>query len=509
VTERHPRVVLLRMVDIGVDTRGKKVALSLARAGYDVTILSMSQGPETQEYVLGGEVRVVAVSVPFTRRDRERVARAARRQRSWRTVGFESAAEGVRHVARTYQRIEQARATGGGLAGRAQVAALRADVLLSRARTRGQQLSDDVVRTGWQAWDRTAPRVALLPSWRRSFPLVGDYEAAFGPWLDRLEPDVVHAHDLWALPVAASARDRAARAGRSVRLVYDARENWAGMPPEERAAPRLQAALLELEDEFVRQVDGVLTVSEPIADALVQRFRLDRRPVVLLNAPVARDRSTQTAGLRHYLKVPAETPLLVYSGAISDARGVDVLVRALGRLPEVHLAVVPVPFPHPAEAGLRSIAAEVGAVDRLHVVAPVDAEALVSFVADADVGVHPLRSGSPNHEMAMPNKLFEYLHAGLALVVSDVRSMAEVVRREHCGEVFRDGDPDDLARAVRAVLADPAAYRTGRADLVARLSWQGQEPALWAEYARVLGFVPSDPRQGSVPSLVLVPSDGA
>jgi glycosyltransferase involved in cell wall biosynthesis len=500
-------VVLLRAVDVHVDTRGKKVALSLARAGYDVTVLSLSPDDVTHEYDLGGLVRVVAVAVQYPYRDRDRVARAARRERRPRTVGFASAKAGVRHVARTYQRIDQARASGTGVASRARVAALRADVLLSRMRTRGQHLSDEAVSAGWRVWDRAVPQVALMPSWRRAFQQVRDYEVAFGPWLDRLQPDVVHAHDLWALPLAASARDRAKSAGRSVRLVYDARENWAGMPPEERAAPRLQAALLSLEDEFVRQADGILTVSEPIADALVQRFRLTRRPVVLLNAPVARDDSTRTPGLRHRLGLPAETPLLVYAGAISDARGVDVLVRALGQLPQAHLAVVPVPYPHPAAARLRELAAEVGAAERLHLVAPVDAEDLVPFVADADVGVHPLRAGSPNHEMAMPNKLFEYLHAGLALVVSDVRSMAEVVRREHCGEVFHDGDPDDLARAVRAVLADPAAYRAGRAELVARLSWQGQEPALWAEYARVLGVTPADPSRDRVPSLVLVPRD--
>ena len=173
------------MVDVGVDTRGKKVALSLARAGYDVTMLSISPDAEPQEYDLGGLVRVVAVAVPFTRRDRERVARAARRQHRPRTVGFGSAEEGVRHVARTYQRIEQAGRPGAGLAGRARVAALRADVLLSRARTRGQQLSDDVVRTGWRVWDRhcaAGGRAAVLATQLPAGPrLRGRLRSVAGP----------------------------------------------------------------------------------------------------------------------------------------------------------------------------------------------------------------------------------------------------------------------------------------------------------------------------------------
>jgi glycosyltransferase involved in cell wall biosynthesis len=93
--------------------------------------------------------------------------------------------------------------------------------------------------------------------------------------------------------------------------------------------------------------------------------------------------------------------------------------------------------------------------------------------------------GIPNHEMALPNKLFEIMHAGLPMAASNVRTMAAFVREHRLGEVFDAGDPVDLARAVRTLLAE-AASRPARDDaLLTQYSWQGQEVGLGEAYARV------------------------
>jgi hypothetical protein len=93
--------------------------------------------------------------------------------------------------------------------------------------------------------------------------------------------------------------------------------------------------------------------------------------------------------------------------------------------------------------------------------------------------------GSPNHDQALPNKLFEYLHAGLPLVVADAKLMADFVRSNCLGEVFRSGDPAGLADAVRRAL-EPGRPHAARADLAARYSWQAQEGKIADLYDRVM-----------------------
>ena len=90
--------------------------------------------------------------------------------------------------------------------------------------------------------------------------------------------------------------------------------------------------------------------------------------------------------------------------------------------------------------------------------------------------------------MALPNKLFEYLHAGLPMVVSDSPQMAAFVREHQLGEVASVDDPAAWAEAIRRVLADPARYgggSKGREQLRREWSWEAQERVLLELYGRL------------------------
>jgi glycosyltransferase involved in cell wall biosynthesis len=181
-------------------------------------------------------------------------------------------------------------------------------------------------------------------------------------------------------------------------------------------------------------------------------------------------------------------PLAVYSGVVKAARGVATIVRALPLLPDLHLAVV---ARTPYTADVKELVAEaacLGCDDRVRLVPYVEHDEVSGYLASADVGIHPLlRSG--NAELALPNKLFEYLHAGLPMVVSDMPSMSQLVIERGWGEVFVADDHEDLARVLRRVLAHPSFYAAGLQDSDARtwFSWERQARTLIETYDRLLG----------------------
>ncbi|MEO8449060.1 MAG: glycosyltransferase family 4 protein [Gemmatimonadota bacterium] len=75
-------------------------------------------------------------------------------------------------------------------------------------------------------------------------------------------------------------------------------------------------------------------------------------------------------------------------------------------------------------------------------------EKALERVARADVGANPIHRNE-KHDTTLPNKLFDYMAAGLPVLTSDSTPSARVVKANECGEVFRSGDPADLAEAVR------------------------------------------------------------
>jgi len=507
---RPPRVVLFRANAIDADSRAKKFSLTLARLGYDVHVLSAEEAqPGTADQTAVrrlGPVQVHPVILTHSRREVHRLILGARRRRQFRVIDWTPVDEYVTQVAELKRRVREARRRSDAArypadgATRSPAWPVRWAVLRTllvaekvllvarRARWRAQWLVNVGYRQAWREWDRRRQETALLATTRGVLPEVEDYAASFTKVLDRLQPDVIHAHHPLVLGTAVRAARRRRAAGFPCAVVYDARENFAGIPPEEQGHLRRHTVLVREEARYVRAAAAVITVSEPIADVLAERYALPRRPEVVLNVPVAvtpgtgpDPRADGRTTVRRAAGLPDGVPLLVYSGAVSAARGIDVLVDAMALLPGVHLALVTVPFPHPRTPELLARAEKAGSADRIHPLPPVTQDELLHYLSGADVAVHPMPGGSPNHDAALPNKLFEYLHAGLPLVVADAKLMAEFVRTNGVGEVFRSGDAEGLAAAVRTVLA-PGHPRPSRAELAARCSWQAQEARIAALY---------------------------
>ncbi len=326
-------------------------------------------------------------------------------------------------------------------------------------------------------------------AWRVMDPHLWDFEFAYGPVIDRLKPDLIHANDFAMIGVGARATIRARAQGRPTKLVYDAHEFLPGLS-RPSAHPWWLPAQVAHEREYLPLADAVVTVSETIADMLVAEHHLPERPAVVMNAPqVEHDPLPDDAPrLRDLCGLDAETPLLVYSGGMAPQRGVAIMVEALPRLEGVHVAFV-VASPTTAYVNeLMERAARLGVRDRVHLVPYVAPEHVVDYVASADIGVHPTHHHL-NHEISLATKFFEYSHAHLPIVVSDVKEMAAMVRRTGQGEVFRAEDLDDYVRAIRAVLADPKKYRAAYdgLELLQSWTWDKQAEVLDGVYARLVG----------------------
>jgi hypothetical protein len=137
-------------------------------------------------------------------------------------------------------------------------------------------------------------------------------------------------------------------------------------------------------------------------------------------------------------------------------------------------------------------AEEIDVPDRVHVLPYVPQDQVVPFLSDATAGVIPIHH-FPNHEIALITKYFEYAHARLPIIVSDVETMARQTRDLGNGEVFVADDVPDYVRAVRAVLADRSRYVAvydERPEVLQTWSWQRQAAILTDIYTAVTGLRP-------------------
>lgn len=509
-TVEPAHVLMLLGSAVGMDSRVKRSAATLAATGLNVTVLSYTPDPRPKVH-RDGAVTLMEVPVRWRLRNARVARRQARRKRQLRIFGFrtpedEQAAKLALHlrrqelVARKGRLLE--RFSHGGYvsdvmrkAGSTRLLiderVVRGRSLGIRARSAAQRKLDRQVKLAWRIVDKIQAQITVGAPWRRLLPEVHDYEVAYGPIIDELDPDVIHAHDIHMIGVAANAAARAFTRGKRIPWVYDAHEYVAGLARYGPRTRRWIAGWHDLEREFIRSASRVVTVSPEIAERLQRDYRLRRRPAVVLNCPpLTAPAAADTRNIRQEVGLQPDIPLLAYAGGLAPARGLSTAVEALVHLPAVHLALVCVPNAHVSHvADLRATAERLGVSDRVHFLDPVSPDDVPHFLSTADIAVHTLRH-FVNHEVTLPNKIFEYIHAGVPVVVSDVKAMATLVRQHEIGEVFRADDAKDLARAVRTVLASRVKYsdRIRDPELKRQYSWARQAAVLVQLYGEVLGL---------------------
>lgn len=309
----------------------------------------------------------------------------------------------------------------------------------------------------------------------------------------RLRPQLIHANDLSALPIA----DIVARAT-GARLIYDSHELWSdpGYPSYQRFPAWMVRLAVLMEKYLARRAAAVITVSDGIASRMAATLSIPT-PVVVRNLPnkLASGRNAEQRHLHSAVNLDPAVPIILHLGVLCEDRGIEILISALKSVHEP--AVVVLLGSGESEAyveTLRDQARKMGVEKRVYFLPPVPANQVCSFVSDADVGVSLLRNNCLNNQLALPNKLFEYLQAGVPVVVNAPSEKAELVLTYKVGETFLDGDAAGLAKALNLILADAGTrqhYKVMTQKAAAELNWQQEEERLVAIYQRVSSAEPT------------------
>jgi glycosyltransferase involved in cell wall biosynthesis len=264
---------------------------------------------------------------------------------------------------------------------------------------------------------------------------------------------VFHGNDLPTLPLTAwAARLHGGKA------LYDSHELWVGMVPEMTSL--LNSVARWVEHRYIRQMDAVVTVNDLIAEELRRQYRIPL-PSVVMNCPepVVPCAVDPSCSIRAKLGLSPETPIILYQGRYELGRGLEELIES-GRY--LSKGVIVLRGYGSNEADLRQRVSGLGAPGRVFMVEPVPMADLVNAAAEADVGVVPYTAYSPGYYYASPNKLFEYMFAGLAIAVSNLPFLEKIVRDHDLGVVFDPADPRHIAEQLNALVGNPARLRACR-----------------------------------------------
>ncbi len=279
---------------------------------------------------------------------------------------------------------------------------------------------------------------------------------------------VYHASDLFVLPaLAAAARSRQRR------LAYDARELY----PHSFGTvgkPWASWTWRQVEGHYARRADQVFTVNASIARWMAASYGI-MEPTILHNVPDAPPPLGNSDVLRRRTGLADGVPIALYQGALLPHRGLPTLVDAVARVDELALVLM---GSGPLRLTLERQIDRLGLAGRAFLIDPVPPGALLETTASATIGVVTLDDACLSYRYALPNKLFEYLQAGLPVVASDLPELRAVVAPHQVGLLTPPGDAAAIAHALSRLARDAA--------LRARLA--ANAPSVFETYAPSAAF---------------------
>ena len=306
---------------------------------------------------------------------------------------------------------------------------------------------------------------------------------ARGAWAVATSPgDIYHAHDDTALPagyIAAVLRRK--------RLVFDAHELPLGQT-NIRGWRALRAAVRGALRLMVPRSAGIITVSAPIAEEIHRQFG-GPAPVLVRNIPPYRPPDSASDIIQRTLGVVPGARVALYQGAFQANRSLDVLVRAARYLEPGH--IIALMGSGPAQGALEALARDEHVAGRVRILPPAPYHELLAWTASADLGLIAYRASfSLNVRYCLPNKLFEYLMAGVPVAATgELEAVSDLVRQYDAGVVIPSTEPEVVGRAISAALADDAGRARLRQNALAAartdLRWEVERERLLELYSHI------------------------
>lgn len=222
----------------------------------------------------------------------------------------------------------------------------------------------------------------------------------------------------------------------------------------------------------------ISAVSEGIALRLRELYPLAQPPVVIRNTPAFESISFRPAA------APAR---VIYHGILAPGRGLEAAIDSVAAWrPEFDLTLRGPGHPTFLQALQRRIASR-RLEARVLLAPPVPMTALVREAAAFDIGLFALPRSSRHNELALPNKIFEYIMAGLAICVTELPEMAQLVRRYNLGVTIPRLAPDAIAETINRL--DPRNidhYKRNALAAARELCWERESARLVAAYDAAL-----------------------
>lgn len=256
-------------------------------------------------------------------------------------------------------------------------------------------------------------------------------------------------------------------------VVYDTHEYYLGMP-ELDGRPGVKKVWERIEAFVFPKLYYIYTICDSFRDLYYKDY--GKRLGVVRNVPYLK-----AAGIDVPLpkdleeKLPKDKFFLLFQGAgINPERGVEELVQAMPLLDPARFHLVIIGGGDNWQKIVQMVG-DNGLGDRITLIPKIPFEQLRSVTRRAHLGLSLDKPNNINHIYGLPNKIFDYLHSGVPVLVSRLVELEKIVDTYDVGDFIDSHEPAHIAAKILAISSDPARLERWKNNTVRvreELNWE-------------------------------------
>lgn len=259
------------------------------------------------------------------------------------------------------------------------------------------------------------------------------------------------------------------------KLVYDSHEYFTGVPELENR-PAVQRIWKSLEKMVLPGISYMITVNDSIAGLYEKEYR--KKPIVIRNIPDYKPATTSlnVESFKEKHGLPTGKKIIIMQGSgINVERGGEEAVLAMQFVSGAVLLII---GSGDVMGKLMEMSKADNLKDKIFFKDKMPFEQMMQFTAIADIGLTLDKDTNINYRFSLPNKLFDYIHAGIAVLASDLVEVRKVVEEYKVGEILKEHNPTALAVLINQMLSNElmlAQWKTNAGLAASILTWPNEE----------------------------------
>ena len=265
---------------------------------------------------------------------------------------------------------------------------------------------------------------------------------------------------------------------KGIKMVYDSHEYFTETP-ELVHRPKVQKVWKTIEQFVVPKLDEMITVCDSIAELFEKKYGVKCH--VIRNIPPRK--ALPAKGDKKALALPADKHLLVLQGSgINIQRGAEELVQAMQYLDDCFLMVIGGGDVLPT---LKQMVVSQHLADRVLFLPRMPYAQMMAFTQLAEFGFCLDKDTNLNYRFSLPNKLFDFIQAGVPIVASHLTEIEKIIRKYDLGLFVENHDPRTIADTIREGLSDTeriARWKSNLALAANDLCWENEKQKLLEIY---------------------------